>query len=543
MDKDFSTPVTSAGTRRRRRRLAVLVAVVVLVAGGAGWWAVRHFAEAATHCAGVDSASGTGYELLRGPDGECLGWTVDLDHAFGTTDAAAADVVHRIVEANREVAKSKNYVRLAVMMPMKADDSSKLDGASLRHALQGALTAQRAVNHGPRHGDQALGVQLVLANIGVDQQSWAPVVARLGALKSGEHPLVAVTGLGVSVPETRAAADKLYDDWGIPSMGAVLSADDMTTRSTAPDSRAPGLFKTSPSNHDYAKALEAEFARLGLGSGFLVRDRNDDNFVKSLGNAFIDVFGGFDLRRRQVSFTGSTTDTDQTANLFTPAVDAISREKPAVVLYAGRDADLPTFVRRLGSRTRERSDPNLVLATGMTGLIVLDQPDPTGKLLSAADLAEAGVTLLAASSTDVAAWEQGVRRPSGYPEFRALFTGEFGFPVTDMLDGYAVMHYDAVAVTAEAARKSYSETNRLPSPQDVRNNLYSFGENPPLIGASGSYRWVEEPRNDAWPVGKIVPILTYPRGAPQQDDYRTDCHLLRNPDNLDDYESLPCYPK
>ncbi|PRY34585.1 ABC transporter substrate-binding protein [Umezawaea tangerina] len=542
-------PVPRSGTSR----WIAVFAVLVLLVGGTVWWTIAHADPDpdivdATRCDGLDATTGEGFALHRDDQGQCLGWTVDRDHAFGTKDERVQRVVKAVVDENRAVAGGKSpYVRVAVMMPMAARPGGKLDDDSILHALEGALTAQEVANSDPEYGDVGLKVQLVLANTGWDQKAWKDVVEQLGGLTSGEHRLVAVTGLGVSVPQTRAASVELNTRWGLPSVGAVLTADDMTTRGAEPANTRPALFKVSPSNHDYAMALadslRAEHPEVTCG--FLVADRNDDNYVESLGKAFVHVFPEFDLDKHRASFTGSTTDTNQASNLFQPAVNAINalpEGKPAVVFYAGRDADLPSFVRSLA--TRARSAEPVVLATGMTGLTVIAS-GTKGKgdeALTTADLADAKVTIMAASSTDVVGWRQNLNVPERFASFRATFTGTLGFPDGDLDDGYAVMHHDAVVAAVKAARSIYSngDGKRLPTPQDVRNGLYSLAQDK-VDGASGSFHWEDTTSdNDLWPTGKPVPVVSYPRTPQPRAPYLTVCRKLKAPASLANYEVVDC---
>ncbi|MEC3975910.1 hypothetical protein [Amycolatopsis sp. H20-H5] len=555
---DYELPRNTSTRKRKRRRLLVIGVVAVLLAGGGVWWAVRASqdsaaedraaaAEQATHCAGLAGRSGPGYYLSRQQDdGQCVGWTTELDYAFGSADAATVSVVAKIVEENRKVAAQpgKPYVRVAVLMPMTAKPDSKLAAGPILHSLEGAYTAQVYTNSGPtEYGDPVPQIQLVLANVGDDQKSWPDVVARLGGLRDGEHPLVAVTGMGVSVAQTRDAAVELNSRWQLPSIGAVLTADDMTTRGAGTE--PPGLFKVSPSNHDYAAALKNALKdRQGLGPAYLVRDRNNDSYVQSLGNALVDEFAEDKLNDHLSSFSGSTPPTTGSPGLFQGAVDAIGIENSGVVFYAGRDADLPSLVRSLKNRRGQSASKNLVVATGVTGLVVVDsaKEGKLGEPLTTQDLKAARVTILAASSTDPESWRAASNKPAHYDKFREVFTtGRAGFPEADLSDGYAIMHHDAVAAAAVAIHAAFGDKGgELPSSVDVRNRLASFRD-APIQGAAGEFYWTEQqPPNDLWPVGRPVPVLTFPTPAPQAVVYSTTCQKLGNPLSLEDYKIVPC---
>lgn len=261
------TPPPNARSRRRRRIRRITSGVLVVVALAAGGWAGasqlrERAADAAAlketrarYCPALTATAGDGFELSRkDPGGPCTGWIVEQDYPFGSTDPDVNAVISRIVAENRRVRdQPKPYTRVGVLMPMTHAAGSALSRTEIRHALQGAYTAQVQANRpaSAELGDPTPLVQLVLANEGPDQNGWPDVVAALGRLTGGPHPLVAVTGLGISVPATRLAAEAL-SALEIPAIGAVVTADDMV---------APWLFKVSPSNHQYALALQAYLAQ------------------------------------------------------------------------------------------------------------------------------------------------------------------------------------------------------------------------------------------------------------------------------------------
>ncbi|HWG98930.1 MAG TPA: ABC transporter substrate-binding protein [Pilimelia sp.] len=558
----FQPPVNKSRTQRvrRNRRLlwAAAVAVVLLLAaaGGLAYAESRERArEARWRCPGLDRLATDEYALSRPGGrfgGQCLGWTVTRDHAFGSTNPAIQAVISRIVGANRAVRdqaagpEGKPYVRVGLLMPMTWEPGGAMGEGEILHALQGAAVAQHEANR-PRTKirDGVPLVQLVLANEGVDQtgwkaldpgevgpddqRDWPGVVAQLAPLaRDRERPLVAVTGMGISVPATREAAAALAGH-GIPSIGSVVTANDMT---------APSFFKISPSNRQYVDSLaawvaEARLKGARLERAMLVFDRSaDDSYVRTLRESFLEVFDGqYALSDHQRGFTGSklpvtgATAPQGTPRLFASVVDDICASEPDIVFYSGRSRDLAPFVEALGERGRcqARIKP-LLIATGATGLTVTD-----------ADADKARVGIIDAASTDHARWRtQAPGTPRAYREFTAAFTGPtpggLGFPATDLNDGYAVMHRDAVVAAVWAARlwledKSGSPGDggaggsAQPTAADVRNALFSLGTRP-LPGGSGDLHFVEDEKQGLWPRSKPVPIVTIgdlanrlPRGA------------------------------
>ncbi|BCJ54075.1 hypothetical protein Asp14428_55500 [Actinoplanes sp. NBRC 14428] len=520
-------PATGSG-----RRILVYVAIALLVvAVAAGGYALLHRDDrspvTAAPCPGLETPSGSGFALARadtaaGP--ECVGWIVERDHPFGSGDAAVNAVISRIVAENVRVRDQADvpYVRIAVLMPMTSAPGGAMSDAEILHSLQGAYAAQRQANAGKASelGDPTPLFQLVLTNEGTDQSAWATVVDALGGLKEGAHPLVAVTGLSISVPQTRLAGERL-SELRIPAIGAVITADDMV---------APWLFKISPPNQQYTAALSAYLSRRPeIRGGYLVWDRNPDNYVQKLRTNFIATFGAeFHLDDHNHAFNGSKPPVPGTPRLFSDIVRNICAVDPELVFYSGRDRDLPAFVDALGTRgqCQKRVRP-ILIATGATGLtIARDRLD------------DARVGVLDASSTDPVSWGAGgPGTPAHYAAFARLFTSPepagLGFTDADLGSGYAIMHRDAVvaavwAARRDAAAKAHRNATRggepavaeTPTAEDVRNAL--FGSSTDRIpAASGALYFQEQPGNDLWPVGKPVPVIRigaatkgWPAGTP-----------------------------
>jgi hypothetical protein len=509
-------------TRKRRRYLPYLVVSLLVVAAGFGIarlvWphpepvppnACSGTTGPARPQAALAQAALAQFQTATG--NECVGWIVDHDQPFGSTDPKVNAVISTIVAENVRVrdeasAGGEPYVRIAVLMPMTSAPKSAMSGGEVLHALQGAFAAQFEANRGQSSAlrGKTPRFQLVLANEGTDHSAYARVVDQLGELKAGPHPLVAVTGMSISTPETQLAGQRL-SDLGIPSIGAIVTADDMV---------APAMFKVSPSNRQYAAALKAYLdGQQKLKNGFLVWDRNpDDNYVQQLKLAFQDLFGSdYGLVDHNRGFNGTKPPTVGTPQLFSDIVDNICAAESQLVFYSGRDRDLAAFVEALDGRTRCRPNAKktpILVATGATGL-TLD-----AKKLDA-DL----VGVVNASSTDSVGWTRNIPgTPRDFANFRKLFTAKgplgLGYPDSDLASGYAIMHRDAVVAALWAARRATaakSDANNgkgvsMPTAEDVRDSLFTSPQT--LIpGASGSMYFKEDPKNDLWPIGKPVPII------------------------------------
>lgn len=525
MTTRITPPPTAKRQRRLRNRRIIIIAVAVLVLVGGGVMVTRYLDEQARlldeqaqRCPELDSTSGEGFALSKTPDGQCVGWIVERDYPFGSTDENIKAVISKITNENqrvrdqRGVADPKPYIRIGVLMPMTSAPGSAMSSSEILHSLQGAYAAQKQANQEflTELGDPTPLIQLVLANEGRDQSKWPGVVAQLGGLKNGNHPLVAVTGLSISIPETRKAAEEL-SELEIPTIGAVMTANDMV---------APWLFKTSPSNQQLTLSLKAFLnEQPDVKTGYLVYDRNtEDSFVRTLKESLTDTFEHtYALTEHSGGFTGSKPPLRGTPTLFSLIVQDICSVKPDVLFYSGRDRDLPALVSALKDRGRCQNPVKpLVIATGTTG-----------RTITPNELDAAQVGLLNASATDPDAWTSpapGTAPPRFYANFYKLFTtaaddGGAGFTAADLADGYAIMHRDAVATAVWAARRdaaAKAEANangdgnpsisELPTSIDVRNALFSL-KGYPIPGASGEIYFKEQPPNNRWPSGKPVPVI------------------------------------
>ncbi|WP_369216795.1 hypothetical protein [Streptomyces flavofungini] len=477
--------------------------------------------------------------------GDCVGVT---EHAFDA-DPRLKGLIEAIADENarvREDAESPAnhgaripYVRVALMMPFSADESSAMTTEMIRRGLAGALAAQQEANSasGPHY-------QLLLAPDGRNLDRWEPVVERLGELAADKTaPLVGVTGIPSSTPETRETIAALSKA-GIPTVGPVITAADMN---------AERFFKTSPNNEQFVGALKQYLTEKPSRSrtrGFLVWDnRSEDVYSQNLREVFEKEFGrAYGFKGHNSNFTGSSGTDKGIPQRFTDAAQKICATRADTVFFAGRDQDLPAFVKRLAQEGDcERSARLRLLKVG----IGLEPTLTTGE--TTRWLKEAGATIVAASSVDPA-WTAGKNDPPPalgrfMDRYRAL-DKEHGFDKDFLADGYALMYHDGFTLLADAVDRTYSELNedrpggeaadgkggdgeggdvplRL-TKNDVYNTLIipsitATGCSNCLRGAAGAYGFEGPGVNDQWAVCKPVPVVEFPAGRQDRDPplYRT----------------------
>ncbi|WP_250401008.1 bifunctional serine/threonine-protein kinase/ABC transporter substrate-binding protein [Streptomyces cellostaticus] len=423
---------------------------------------------------------------------ECVGVAAPLVHsdAFGPE---LRTIVGKIAQENRRVAqeaasdKRKPFVRVALVMPYAANDSSPLSWNAIRESLAGAYTAQCRVNACPGlQGRSTTGlpgkvpaVQLLLANEGSKQQHWQTVADRLAGLRSGNHPVVGAVGLGVSLPQTQRLADRL-SELKIPAVGGPLTATSL---------QSPYLFKTSPSNLEHIAKVRKHLGHLGDGQhGFLVYDRNDDLYVKTLREAFDQEFME-SIGSSRFGYSGTTAGKDVIPNLFGQAVQNICYSKSELVFYAGRDNDFPEFIKSLADRglcDQAGGLRPITIVTCWSGRSAL-----SGNPQRAQELARDKIRVVDVSVLSPESWKTSGSNPPGFTSFRQSFK-ELGHTDSELGDGYAIMNHDAVLTVAWAAESFANQTGgSVPGPQDVYNQIINLHEANWVAAASGNLEFFD----------------------------------------------------
>lgn len=504
-------------SRRRWHMVLSLVILLVLSAAGYGVYALIEWhreqdARQALLCPGLTETDRPEYSLSM-VNGECIGWTIERDYAFSP---AISDITSKIIEQNQLVAqRGTRYARIAVLMPMTGNDTTVMTESSIINALLGVYTAQSRANDRDNHtlGSTELAFQVVLANEGKSADQWQRVINQLATLTGGDHPLVAVTGLGSSVPNTKSAADAL-SEWGIPAIGAVLTATDMVSKT---------LFHVSPSNEQYMAALRAyvDRHRGDLVSGFLLRDSKDDNFLNTLYDAIMREFGSqFQLESKQLTFTGSRDAGITVPNLFKLAADKVlCTEKSDILFFSGRFRDLTSLINELASHTGCVRDKPIVIAVATTGVGTLDTDNQLVQ-----DMKRAKISIIQASSTDYRSWAAGTNTHDGYKKFHDYYGNVLHLPETALADGYVIMHHDALLTAIWTARRLFEENNgdmRTLAPQNVRDRISGLQGTSAVLAASGQLSFDDLTKSQGRPHGKYVPLIEIPASPMSLPLYKT----------------------
>lgn len=496
------------------KAIAGVLALVLLA--GIGWVALRLLPE---EC-------GAGLERI---DSQCIGVS-DGGYVFDSDIRGLIASVRRENEEVRRLWEDRDdsqgrvpYVRIALMMPFTADETSTMTMALIRRSLAGAHAAQRRINA----QDGSLNYQLLLANDGRDLKQWEPVVRQLDDMADDEAPLVAVIGFPSSTPETKAAVQELSkEEVGIPAIGTVLTSRTMS---------ADRLFKLSPSNESFVRALQPHLEQNpGSGNGFLVWDKREgDEYAADLRKVFEEYFGDeYGLERRQGSYDGVIGKPDRIPRRFSEIAENICLTAADTVFYAGRDIDLSFLVKKLAAEPTCPGDRKIrIVKVGIGRSLLLTGDDITETMQNA------GITLINASAVDPR-WQRGEGdRPGRFPAFRQAFTelvNELGWSEQRrqraLDDGYAVMHHDAFQAVFQATETTYKESVEehgssagwpaLPKSTDIHGTFLNMSVldtrdstkacSNCVHGASGAFGFNTDPDIDHWSVCKPVPVNEYP---------------------------------
>jgi hypothetical protein len=482
---------------RRRLLVPLLVALVGLAAVGVtGWlWWPRE-------CGGPLS----GMQLNDEADGECLGITEggypfnDPNKAANSADRGVMerinDVQKRIETENNITVSTDRYVKVVLLMPLTVSRArpTAITLSEILHSLQGSYTALYRTNHSSAFGDpSAIKIQLLLANQGSLQNADPDFLSSIVEISQPNHPVVAIMGLGSSVPNTKTAVE-YFERQGIPMVNAAASADDLTNMRL--------LWSVGPGNIDYATQLKSFFDhQTVLRSGIIVYDRNRDLFTQSLAKAYHDQLGRY-IAFPDQPFQGSTQVIQAAPNVFLPVVtnlcDAANDPHNPLdtVFFGGRVVDFGPFAAALESRIcQQRSLTVVVVSTAAADARVY-----------ANALTSSNINIIAATPSDSADWVKSEpRTPPGFPAFLASYHERGFVDDAELLDDYAIAHHDALATAAQAIRlASLGTQTRAPTPEDVAGQFGRINLAYAVVAAS---RTLSFPPEGGRATGDAITIL------------------------------------
>jgi ABC-type branched-subunit amino acid transport system substrate-binding protein len=464
----------------RRLLVAVLIAAVAYV--------VYLIAENRWYCAA---------DITR-VDGGCVGIT-DGSHGdvFG---AGTADALRLIGEENARIAADpggKDIVSIAYIVPIPPPGVEDDYAVRLSGDVMGAAVAQRQANRTTTLGGDRPLIRLLVANVGDSANpAQEPVEKLIEMTRSGfaEQKLMAVAVSGKSLEPQIGVIDALVAA-DVPVLVSHLTAEQVTFTPITADT---SLVRVAPTTSDEAAALAA-YLRPSSSRALIVQNSDqNDRYAATLGSAFRDHYTdtGHTIVPPDETYRGGPT----AANAMDDILVNICQQRPDVVFFAGRAAELSPFVAALPKRTC--LDHPIRVVTGDDGASFAEAVARGVPGLREGLQANASVAYTSLANPD--AWRAS-------PDMFAPGTADFLtgtcadcfatlFPDHDLDDSYAIMAYDAVLTAVTAIRQPDDSVN---TPDAVIQEFKRLHGPKAVAGASG---WISLAANGN-PVEKAVSIM------------------------------------
>ncbi|MGW1678181.1 ABC transporter substrate-binding protein [Saccharopolyspora sp. NPDC002376] len=476
----------------RRHKIISALLVVVLVAGGLAWW--RPWERCG---AGMSSA-----------EDQCVGLNLDMNPF--TSDPTMNALQQRIAQRNAEIA-GDDYITVVVLNNMTPDpDSDSAALLNVRHGVMGAIAAQDRVNTTSVVGSQRPLVKLLLANYGTDARWQSEAVQAILDHRNEQH-IVAVIGLGQSLEGTRAAASTLSAN-KVAVISALASADNMN-RDPITNDFIERFYRITPTNVDAANAAVLYLRDINAQKVMLVRDNNSsDIYSRTLGDSFKQAYQaryGHDMPSEATFTSPSEAPVDVTRDTllqpqFANVYGRMCLEKPDLIYFAGRGADLKAFLRAVGEGgSCSLPEVDLLTSDDASSLLGRQLPDMPGTKVN--------VFYTSVATADMWKNTDQTDNQTNYQAFANAFASQD--LDDDLRDGYAMAHHDALLLAVGAARlvNRVQENNMLVA--DLINNAYACGH--PLPGATGKIAF--SPDSHGNPIDKALPIMQLkPDGSIEQ---------------------------
>jgi hypothetical protein len=422
-------------------------------------------------------------------------------------------------------------VLLLNLSPIKNVDTSSYEG--VYQGIEGAITAVWRANHTAAFSGSSPGrpheepkIKLFLANMGSKNADWEKAVDQIEANAAANH-ITSVVGLGQSTDNTRWAATTLTAEHRIPVIGATVTGDSMNYDMRDKDKKTllKGFFRVSPTNSDTVSAAAryiTEGLHVPLDKVAIVEDTAPfDDYVTSLVQAAHNYLG----TAHRFPFTSPDINTDIRARdeslrgQFGYLNINLCAAEPEVVYFAGRGADIGTFVRIWIESGTECSNRPLLVLTGDDGIAAIG--DDVAKAVGdpRAQIKVQYTGLASPGKWGDCPVNSGTAERAAYDQFQAAFTGQpscetdvspidsaarLAYPIEDLDNGTAILTHDAVGLAATTARRT--GPSALSDPMSQIGVLQQTRCLTVFRGASGIIQFSADPKYYGNPIGAILPI-------------------------------------
>lgn len=428
-------------------------------------WARRRTASVAVALAGAVVGAGLylgnqAYVGATSPASCGAGCVTDGSVSL-SSDPGMLEAEADIANANRSATSGGSYVSVVLLDPFTYSTSGTVSQLRMTDELRGAYLAQQAAND----RDGATPIQLLLANEGTSgEEGQAQAIGQIKSLEGQDH-IVAVAGMGLSTADTKTAAAALTAD-GMPMFGAVTTGDEFDGTYFA------GFYQVIPAVDDQVQQLRAYLkVTKGQSVALITSDQTSDIYSNDLRTDFKSALDSL------VALRGYPFDPAQASQQFGAIATIICRQQAGspVILYAGREAALPTLVQRFQqSAVCDRRKVNIVTGSDANALpasVTSAQPGVPG----------ATVTVEYSDIEDVGHVSGGFK--AGYKRWLPPGIDRRAACLNQLYDPWAVATYNSVMAAVGAFR-------RFPGPPDketVLNNAAKLQGSIPYTGAAGRF--------------------------------------------------------
>jgi hypothetical protein len=377
------------------------------------------------------------------------------------SDPGMLDVEGDIANANRSATSGGSYVSVVLLDPFTYSTSGTVSQVRMTDELRGAYLAQKAAND--QKGEAP--IQLLLANEGTSgEEGEAQAVRQIESLEGQDH-IVAVAGMGLSTVSTQTAAIALADD-GMPMFGALTTGDRFY------GTNYQGFYQVIPDVDAQVQKLRADLkVTKGQSVALISSDQTTDIYSTDLQNDFNTAFDSL-AALRNYPFDPATA-----SQQFATVARTICRQPGGspIVLYAGREAALPTLVQQFQqSGVCDRQNVTIVTGSDANAL-------PASATSAQPGIPGATVTVEYSDIEDVSNVSGGFK--TGYSGWVPTDIDRRTACLNQLYDPWAVATYNSVMAAVGALRYR-------PSPRDketVLSNAVKLQGSMPYTGAAGQF--------------------------------------------------------
>jgi ABC-type branched-subunit amino acid transport system substrate-binding protein len=380
-----------------------------------------------------------------------------------SADPKMRDVEEDIAKENRSVTSGGSYVSVVLLDPFTYSTSGTVSPVRIVDELRGAYLAQLAAND--RKG--AARIQLLLANEGTSgEEGEAQAVQQIQSLEGQDH-IVAVAGMGLSTAATRIAAIALADA-GMPMFGALTTGDQFN------GGNYQGFYQVIPRVDAQVQKLRADLK---------ATKRQPDALIFSTQTADIystdlqaDFKTAFDSLSPQQYYSFDPAIANLRFGVIATTICGQPGDSP-VVLYAGREAALPTLVQQF-QQSADCDGKKVTIVTGSDANALRASVTSTSQGSPAAT-----VTVEYSDIEDVA------KVPPGFSkEYSLKFPPDSDIDFTpacpkQAYDPWTVATYNSVMAAVGALRYSRGPLNK----ETVLGNAVKSEGSMPYEGVAGHF--------------------------------------------------------